>query len=332
MPRRVDSRISSPPATGISRFSRLRRWLSARTARDWLLAASLLLLTVVAMYTLRARGYLRRKSPKHITVRTTASPALPRQQYAPDLHLVTRVVVQKVIGGAQRQWVYIAPTSPKAGRSYPVVFALHGDGGDGVEFQADAPFEEASAENAIVVYPTGLGASWDIETAVDNRDHLFMTAIVDHMRALYTIDSTRVYGTGYSSGAYFLQFMACERPGFFRAIASNAGSAPYGRAEKFANGFTRCKGQAPIPILVMHGTADYTVPLATGAFSADYWAYVNSCSMHEVETTDYPECVSYLGCPPGHEVAFCEIPKLGHWVWSQHAEAAWTFFRSHGGD
>ena len=70
MPRRVNCRISSPPATGIWRLSRLRHWLRARTLRDWFLAASLLLLAVVAVYTLRARGYLRRKSPKHITARS----------------------------------------------------------------------------------------------------------------------------------------------------------------------------------------------------------------------------------------------------------------------
>ena len=47
-----------------------------------------------------------------------------------------------------------------------------------------------------------------------------------------------------------------------------------------------------------------------------------------METTGYPQCRAYRGCPAGKGVAFCSLPSLGHWVWDSAAEASWTFFQT----
>ena len=70
-----------------------------------------------------------------------------------------------------------------------------------------------------------------------------------------------------------------------RAIASSAGGAPHGRAEKHANGFTKCEGQVPVATMALHGTHDFGVGLESGVFSAQYWAYVNGCDTSAMETT-----------------------------------------------
>jgi poly(3-hydroxybutyrate) depolymerase len=85
-------------------------------------------------------------------------------------------------------------------------------------------------------------------------------------------------------------------------------------------------------MLALHGEDDHSVTLASGRFSAEYWAYVDGCKTQEMETTFYPECRAYRGCPAGKGVAFCQIPGLGHWVWDRAAEASWTFFRTQSGD
>ena len=78
--------------------------------------------------------------------------------------------------------------------------------------------------------------------------------------------------------------------------------------------------------LALHGERDFTVTLDSGRYTAEYWAYVNGCRTEEMETTGYPECRAYRGCPTGKAVAFCAVPPLGHWVWDRAAEASWTFF------
>lgn len=231
-----------------------------------------------------------------------------------------------VVDGIPRSYVLLVPRAPKPG-PLPLVLVFHGDGGSDRSFHEGFPFETASDDGAIVAYPNGRNASWELhEGAKDNTDIHFVEALVRELAGKLPIDRERIFGAAYSSGGFFINLVACERPGFFRAIASNAGGAPHGREETFSNGFTKCKGQLPIPALTLHGTQDYGVGIDSGAFAAHYWAYVNGCSTTEMETTGYPECHAYRGCPQKAPSVFCKVDGLGHWVWDRAAEASWTFF------
>lgn len=309
------------------------------TLRRYRIHAALVFLVVcIVGYRLYQRGFFHKGIPKTVIAISEESRILPKRSYGenardagPRPMLVTQME-SVTIEGDRRSWLYVAPRNPLPGRLYPLIFVMHGDGGDGPGYHDATPFEMASGDSAILVYPTGLHATWDIETSRDNRDHAFLKAIAKDMGAKYGIDRKKIFGSGYSSGAYVLNFMACEHPGFFRAIASNAGSAPYGRSETHANGYTKCAGQKPMPMLALHGDQDFTVTLQSGRFSADYWGYVNGCDARTVETTGYPECQGFRGCKDGNDVAYCEIKGLGHWVWNRHAETSWTFFRLHGAE
>lgn len=220
----------------------------------------------------------------------------------------------------------IEPLHVEAGRAYPLVLVFHGDGGDAKGFHAAWPFERASGGEAYLAYPEGLRRTWDLETTTDNPDVAFVDALVAAVAERHPIDRARLFATGYSSGGFFANVLACQRPGMLRAIASNAGGAPYRQLEKWKNGYAKCPGQRPVAMLALHGERDRGVTLDSGRFSAEYWAYVNGCNTGEMETTGYPECRAYRGCPTGKSVGFCSIPTLGHWVWDHAAEATWTFF------
>ena len=201
------------------------------------------------------------------------------------------------------------------------------DGGGASSFHSGYPFETASGAEAILAYPDGIGAGWDLETTFENRDVKFAAALIEELASRMPIDRSRLFATGYSSGGFLSNVIACQRSGLLRAIASNAGGAPYKQSQTWPNGYAKCPDQAPIPMLALHGEDDYGVTLDSGRFSAEYWAYVNGCKTDEMETTGYAECRAYRGCPAGKNVAFCQIPGLGHWVWDHAAEATWTFFR-----
>lgn len=251
-----------------------------------------------------------------------------RHEHAPgamrESHAVVAVGANET---GERPYVLLVPArAPSPGTKLPLVFVLHGDGGTAASFHSGYPFELATGDAAIVVYPNGIGATWDLDTKDGNRDVAYLEAILRDVKKTQPVDETRVFGTGYSSGGFFVNLMACERPGFFRAIASNAGGAPYGRAETFSNGFPKCKDQKPLPMMALHGTQDFGVTLDSGAFSAQYWAYVNGCDTGAMETTAYSECRAYKKCPKDKPVVFCKVEGLGHWVWDRAAEATWTFF------
>ena len=230
------------------------------------------------------------------------------------------------VDGRQRRYFLVEPTTVDPAKRYPVVLVMHGDGGDASGFHAGYPFERASGADAILAYPDGIGFSWDLETLGDNRDVKLAEAIFDELATRFPVDRTRLFATGYSSGGFLANVIACQRSGLLRAIASNAGGAPYRQAQTWPNGYAKCPGQAPIAMLALHGEDDHGVTLSSGRFSAEYWAYVNGCTTDAMETTGYRECHVYRGCPNGKAVGFCPIPGLGHWVWDHAAAATWSFF------
>lgn len=220
----------------------------------------------------------------------------------------------------------VEPNAPATG-PLPLVLVIHGDGGTMRDFHSEWPFEQATGNGAYLAYLEGLNATWDLETLKDNRDIAYAEAVVAEIVAALPVDKTRVFAAGYSSGGFFSNVLACHRPDLLRAIASNAGGAPFNQPETFANGFPKCPGQKPVATLALHGGKDSTVGLDSGRYDAEYWAYVNGCSDTEMETTAYKECTMYRGCPAGKNVGFCSIDALDHWVWSESASVSWTFFQ-----
>jgi polyhydroxybutyrate depolymerase len=223
--------------------------------------------------------------------------------------------------------LHIPESLPERG-PLPLVLVFHGDGGDAPGFHQGYPFENASGADAFLAYPDGIGFTWDLESTFENRDVKFAEALIDELAKSYPIDRARLFATGYSSGGFLSNVIACQRSGLLRAIASNAGGAPYKQSQTWPNGYSKCPEQAPTPMLALHGEDDYGVTLGSGRFSAEYWAYVNGCKTDEMETTGYQECRVYRGCPAGKAVGFCQVPGLGHWVWDRAAEASWTFFKT----
>jgi polyhydroxybutyrate depolymerase len=231
------------------------------------------------------------------------------------------------IGGKKRTYLVVEPTPIEASKRLPLVLVFHGDGGDARGFHEAWPFERATGPDALVAYLDGHLGGWDLETTDGNADVAFVAQVVEELARDGRVDRSRVFGTGYSSGGFLANVVACQRPGLFRAIASNAGGAPYNQLEKWENGYPKCPGQSPTATLALHGGRDFTVTLDSGRFTAEYWAYVNGCRTDEMETTGYPECRGFRGCPAGKAVAFCTVPTLGHWVWDEAAAATWTFFQ-----
>jgi polyhydroxybutyrate depolymerase len=279
---------------------------------------------VVALLAFALFACREKQSPRLHTV-DGESTVLPRVTYAvAEARAETRTLDVK---GKKRSYVLVAPTIVTPEKKLPLVLVFHGDGGGAEGFHRAFPFERASGKDALLAYPEGIGASWDLETKIGNKDILFVETLVGELARTQPIDRARIFAVGYSSGGFFSNVLACHRPKLLRAISSSAGGAPYNQLAKWPNGYPRCPEQAPVATIALHGARDHGVTLDSGRFSAQYWAYVNGCATDAWETTGYGECRAYRGCPAGKAVAFCEIGDLGHWVWDRAAEASWTFFR-----
>lgn len=205
--------------------------------------------------------------------------------------------------GVQRS--YLAHIPSKLSSDAKLIVGLHGFGDSPRRFAYYTALHNA-APNDIVVYPQALtpgekgirpgwnalfccGSGW-----VAKADDVgFITALAQSLAQEHGISSDKIYATGFSNGALMTQRLAAERPDVFAAIASVAGSI----------GTTNNQLQPlqPVPILLMHGQRDKTVPFAGGASGSDrdfvwqsfdqtaaVWQQINGDSA-PVETLTFPQ-------------------------------------------
>ncbi len=260
--------------------------------------------------------------------------ALPDAESPPPTFTVTDEAI--TVSGLARSYVLVLPRDYDAARRYPLVVAMHGDGGDGASMRAGFPVEEASGASAIVVYPSGRNHTWDLYAPADTDvDVAFLEALIASLAARWSIDPARVFATGFSSGAFMANQMACRRPALFRAIASHGGGAPSEPRDPAAStwegtGFTRCAGQTSgVAALVVHGEEDGVVSWESGSYTATYWSTVNGCGTARVPAGGLLGalgCERWQGCPATTPVTMCSVDGLGHTVWSEAAKATWAFF------
>lgn len=247
---------------------------------------------------------------------------------------VTTETVQ--VGASARTFVLAAPKPYDPGKAYPLVMVFHGDGGNGAGMRGGYRFDDVSGSDAFVAYPDGKSATWDLYTPeADNEDNAFVVAILANLKARFAVDAARVFGTGYSSGAFFVEQLACRKSTFFRGIVPNAGGAPNEPDDPGAGFwkpyYTKCANQTGgVAAMIMHGSDDPVVSPDSGDFSAQYWAYVNGCDdKKETRTPTAPSpCLAHAACPAGKPVLYCAIPNIGHGWWADSAKNAWAFFQA----
>lgn len=167
-------------------------------------------------------------------------------------------------GGLDRSYLVRVPERER-GERLPVVIALHGVGGNAQDFEDWTRITDSvDKDRFIAVYPDGSLLRDDRQvwnaggccTSAGSRpanDVAFLTGILDALPA-YGGDPSRVYVTGFSNGGMMTYRLACEVGNRIAGIAVVAG----------ALNVTSCPTMNPMPVVIIHGTADDTVPYAGG--------------------------------------------------------------------
>ncbi|HZQ50078.1 MAG TPA: PHB depolymerase family esterase [Candidatus Dormibacteraeota bacterium] len=228
--------------------------------------------------------------------------------------------------GLDRSYLLWRPAGLARSSPVPLVIAMHGYTSSAAQMESMTRFDEVAIEfGFVVVYPQGLGRSWDAGWCCHGNtgdDVAFLDALIDQVVLEQNIDRSRVLATGMSNGAMMAQRLACELPGRITAAVSVSGSLLVGS----------CHPSRPISILEVHGEADAVVPIKGGFRSGlgtfrstlsvmQEWAGIDGCPS-DAAVADNPTVTSYTWAPcrAGTRVELEAVKRGGHsWFGPQDA-------------
>jgi polyhydroxybutyrate depolymerase len=169
--------------------------------------------------------------------------------------------------GLTREYQLYVPTSYDGSSRFPLLFNFHGFGGTVADHLQAADMRSlANSEKFLLVYPQGslLGGSshWNAATSsADNKssadDIGFVRKMITSISASHQVNADRIYACGYSNGAFFSYYLACYLSDQIAGVGSVSGTM---LEESYQQG----QPTRPVPMINLHGTADFVVPYAGG--------------------------------------------------------------------
>ena len=170
------------------------------------------------------------------------------------------------ISGESRQYYKYLPTGfNSASESVPLVIVLHGLGGTALQMTSIGFNQVADTARFIPVYLQGFTniqgqTAWNNGTLLSSssNDVLFISRVIDSIKAEHNIDLSRVYLTGISMGSIMTYKAIRHLDDRIAAVSCHIGTMS-------TEEITGYNPTNPIPVQHVHGTADGTVPYDSGA-------------------------------------------------------------------
>lgn len=214
----------------------------------------------------------------------------------------------------QREVLLHMPENFDQTKTYPVVIAFHGRGGQNKNWIYKLS-KYVEAGEFIGVYPQGHSKSWNLGHEPSKADEVyFFNQMMLKLGTYSFFDPTKVYGIGSSNGAGMINKLAMETS-HFSAVAALASQLTFGT--------TPNSSTSPVSIYQMCGTADPLIPYNGGisvighdflsaSDSALSWANSFNCATPSVEKLGEDQILIYADCESGKEVRFHSVENAGH--------------------
>jgi polyhydroxybutyrate depolymerase len=168
-----------------------------------------------------------------------------------------------------RTYHLYVPNSLTPGQSVPLLVAMHGGVGWGLQYAKNSNFDGlAEANRFIVVFPDGIGIGPDNDStrtwnggdccgpaAKQNVDDVaFISQLIDTIEQSQPVDQTRVFAAGHSNGGIMAYRLACELSDKIVAVGVQSSSLE----------LDSCHPTHPVSLIHIHGTADKNLPIDGG--------------------------------------------------------------------
>jgi polyhydroxybutyrate depolymerase len=236
--------------------------------------------------------------------------------------------------GVEREFILYRPASGASADPRPLVIVLHGLGGTANETRNWGYEPIADREAFLVAYPQGIDNRWSYGRQVTDRpmpyvgseevdDAGFLAKLTDALVAEGLASRSLVYLVGLSNGALMAYKAACSMTRRLAAVAALLSPMTDLQIED-------CKPQGTIPILVLGGTRDPSMPyggtkftrgsLASMRDTTGFWRAANKCDRFRRAplphiNADDPTSVSVMRwatCADGVEIVSYTVEGGGH--------------------
>ncbi|MFI5505261.1 alpha/beta hydrolase family esterase [Corynebacterium kutscheri] len=227
-----------------------------------------------------------------------------------------------------RRYLLSVPVNYDSGIAVPVLFAFGGWNNSPEVFRDYSRLNEIAGEEAIIVYPEGVGHAWvgaPYALTSQEQDINFVRQIIDEVAHHYTVDRERIYATGMSNGGGMAALLGCHVPELFAGIAMVSGV--------YYTPVNQNCSSISIPSLFIHGTDDDVVHYEGGQRHEAYYFPVAEMLASYAERnacTNTPPRTTFVGVGvERQEFENCaaetqHIKALGQaHIWNTEPNAAW---------
>lgn len=203
--------------------------------------------------------------------------------------------------GFRRSYRVHRPAGSAGNGKLPLLVMLHGAFETAKSMERLTGFSDlADRENFIVVYPNGIGLfgflqHWNAghccgKAQKDGIDDVaFLETVLNDVCSRFPVDPNRIYMAGHSNGGMLACLYAGEKPGRLAGLAVVSGTIG-SREVKKGVWQQIARPSFGLPVLIIHGYNDQTVPYSGGpsrnhksrefvsvADSMAFWKSVNQC-------------------------------------------------------
>lgn len=220
----------------------------------------------------------------------------------------------------QRKFIVRLPRRYSADRAWPLVLALHGNGGDASywdQTSGDRNIRGVLEDEAVLIIAEAIDGNWrDYDQPSESwparieSELLYFEEVISRANAQLCLDRDSLFVMGFSGGGSFAGVLGCRRDDV-RAFAAG-GAVTYFDANDCTN--------TPAAWITI-GERELADARET---YRDYWRDRARCQATSTATTPAP-CVAYDHCANDTPVHYCQHPG-GH-IWPDFgSQAMWAFF------
>jgi len=231
----------------------------------------------------------------------------PAGQWTTHDTMVT--VDAKFAAQSKRRYFTNPPKTYDASKPWPLTFWGNGCGtGSTAEGEPlmGGPASSGSVQVQVLAFKGCFSAGPDGDNA-DSPELPYFDQVLAEVEAEYCIDKSKVFVSGYSSGAWFTGLMACNRAQVLAGVGLAAGGLQLNHDP--------CTGQTAG--IVVRGASDPGTPEAQTVALVNSLVMRNGCTSTTMpwdpgeKAFNTGPCLAYQGCQAGFPVVYC-APPGGH--------------------